>query len=253
MKVLVVDDEAPARRRMIRMLERAGGVEIVGQAADGVEALTELTRCQPEVVFLDIQMPALDGLALARQARLPLVVFVTAHDEHALAAFELGAADYLLKPVKAARLEATLARLRERLGAEAGPDEDAELRATLARLGGAGVGPGGELPSPRLAVREGESVRLFDARELGRIFASDKYSVFIHEGREQLLDESLSQLELRLSAHGFVRVHRAELVNLAWVRALHGDSGSMSVELRDGQRVKVSRRMVAELKRRLGL
>lgn len=252
MKVLVVDDEAPARRRMIRMLERAGGVEIVGQAADGVEALTELTRCQPEVVFLDIQMPALDGLALARQAELPLVVFVTAHDEHALAAFELGAADYLLKPVKAARLEATLARLRERLSAKTGAD-DVELRATLARLGGSVAASAGEQPSPRLAVREGGSVRLFDARELGRIFASDKYSAFVHEGREQLLDDSLSQLELRLSAHGFVRVHRAELVNLAWIRALHGDAGSMSVELRDGQQVKVSRRMVPELKRRLGL
>ena len=250
MKVLVVDDEAPARRRLIRMLERLPEVVVVGEASDGIEALAQLTRCTPEVVFLDIQMPALDGLALARQAALPLVVFVTAFDQHALAAFEVGAADYLLKPVSAARLEATVARLRERLAQSESGHDDPELRATLARL--VGHTPLDE-PSPRLAVRSGASVRLFDAREIGRIWAADKYTAFMHEGAEQVLDDSLSQLELRLGAHGFVRVHRAELVNLAWVRALHSEDGAVSLELRDGQRVSVSRRMVPELKRRLGL
>jgi two-component system LytT family response regulator len=253
MRALVVDDEAPARRRLIRMLERISEVEVVGEAADGIEALERITSTTPDVVFLDIQMPALDGLALARAVDLPPFVFVTAHDEHALAAFEVGAADYLLKPINHARLLEALERVRVRLGtralAAAAKAELDELRATLARLVG---GAGGE-SSPRISARHGSIVRIFEAQEIGRFYASDKYTSFQQAGQEQILDESLSELELRLQDRTFMRVHRSELVNLTWVRALHGEAGGAWLELRDGQRAIVSRRMLAEVKRRLGI
>lgn len=253
MRALVVDDEAPARRRLIRMLERIEGIEVVGEAGDGIEALEQITASAPEVVFLDIQMPALDGLALARSIQLPPFVFVTAHDEHALAAFEVGAADYLLKPVTQARLLDTIERVRVRLLARADQAdqaaEHAELRATLARL----IGRAAVEPGARISARDGSTVRLFEASEIGRFHASDKYTLFRHGGHEQVLDESLSELELRLRDCGFMRVHRSELVNLTWVQALHGDAAGAWLELRDGQRASVSRRMLGAVKRRLGV
>lgn len=251
MRALVVDDEAPARRRLIRMLERIGGVEVVGEAEDGVDALERIRADAPDVVFLDIEMPALDGLALARTLELPAIVFVTAHDEHALAAFDVGAADYLLKPITAARLLAAIDRVRARLGVGQAADAsaNAELRATLARL----VGRAAVEPSLRVSARYGATLRLFEVREIGRFYASAKYTLFRHGGQEQILDDSLSELELRLRDAGFLRVHRSELVNLDWVRALHGEAQGAWLELRDGQRATVSRRMLAEVKRRLGV
>ncbi|WP_255216487.1 LytTR family DNA-binding domain-containing protein [Pseudenhygromyxa sp. WMMC2535] len=256
---MIVDDEAPARRRLRRMLERIEDVDVVAEAGDGVEALERLASHAPEALFLDIQMPGRDGLSLARVASLPPLVFVTAYDEHALAAFDVGAVDYLLKPVSRERLAAAVERLRERVAgpADAGLDD---LRATLARLAGPSVAPAVASPAvassglaPRVGAREGASVRLFEVAEIGRFWSADKYTLFRHGGREHVLDESLSELELRLSAHGFARVHRSELVNLAWVSALHQEPGGVELELRDGQRAPVSRRMVAKVKRDLGL
>ncbi|EDM77479.1 LytTr DNA-binding domain family protein [Plesiocystis pacifica SIR-1] len=264
LRVLIVDDEAPARRRLRRMLERltndgAEAIEVVGEAADGVEALTQLTKLEPDLVLLDIQMPALDGLALAQHASLPPFIFVTAFDEHALAAFEVGAADYLLKPIRRERLQLALERARTRIEAQRdasakgeGASELDELQATLRRLVAAEPAPASPTP-PRIAAREGGSVRLFELAEIGRFWSADKYTCFHHGGAEHVLDEGLGELELRLGAHGFVRVHRSELVDLGWVRAVHSEAGATSLELRDGQRVAVSRRMVAEIKRRLGL
>lgn len=255
LRALIVDDEAPARRRLARMLARVAGpptVEVVAEASDGLEAL-ELLADEPELdlAFVDIDMPGLDGLRLARLAqgsnKLPKIVFVTAHNEHALAAFEVGAVDYLLKPLSQDRLAQTLARIHAQR--DASEVEAVELRAALARL---------HQPPPattplRLAVREGTTTRLIPAAEISHLWAADKYTVFMHGGRERLLDESLSELELRLGPAGFVRVHRKALVNLEQVAALHSDGGRTEVELRGGARVDVSRRMAVELKRRLGL
>lgn len=247
LRVLVVDDEAPARRRLIRMLERLDAIELVGEAEDGEAALAAIRAHAPTLVFLDIHMPGLDGLALARDADLPPFVFVTAHDQHALAAFEVGAADYLLKPVARERLAEAVERVRARLTAPVDAGELAELRATLARLVDRRPAPG----PTRITTRVGGTTRLFDVDEIGRFHASDKYTLFRHDSDEHVLDESLSELELRLGERGFVRVHRSELVNLAWVVAVHVEGGGASVELRDGQRAAVSRRMLAEVKRRL--
>lgn len=244
MRVLVVDDEAPARRRLCRMLAELGDVEVVGEAADGIEARAKIDALAPDAVLLDVQMPEQDGLALARGGAMPKLIFTTAHAQHAIEAFELAAVDYLLKPIERDRLRRAIDRVREHLGRATPPEApplDDVLRAARDRA----------LP-PRLAAREGGRVRLFDVAAITRLFAQDKYVVLLHEGREVLLDDSLAELETRLAPHGFVRVHRSELINLAAVVAILGEGSAARVELRDGQFAAVARRELPGLRRRLG-
>ena len=231
MRVVVVDDEPLARRRLIRMLV-ALGAEVAGEAGDGLEALEVVRRTRPDLILLDIRMPELDGLALAALPDLPPIVFTTAHADHAVEAFALAATDYLLKPVRRERLAEALRRVRD-------PEPS---RAVVAQLGGA-----------RLVVRSGAVTRLFDAARIARIRATDKVSVFVADGVEHVLDESLTELEERLRDAGFLRVHRGELVNLARVVALHRGAGAPALELDDGDRDPVSRRRLAEVEARLGL
>lgn len=235
MRVLVVDDEPPARSHLIRMLSGLPGVEVVGDAEDGVAALAAIARTRPELLLLDIHMPGLDGLALAaRYAELPPVVFVTAYDEHAIRAFELGAIDYLMKPVRLARLAQAIARAGARGSARAG----------FAALGAAA----GADETWRVVVSDRGTIRLFDARQVTRFRAVDKYTAFVVDGEEHLTEEPLAALEERLAPHGFVRVHRGELVALRAIAAF----GDQLVRLCDGQVARVSRRSSAMLKKRLG-
>lgn len=227
MRVLVVDDELPARRRLIRMLARVDGVEVVGEAGDGLAARRQISALRPDVVLLDIHMPELDGIELAEtEAGLPAIIFVTAHSQYAVRAFAVAASDYLLKPVQQARLEQALARVQSRPTAP---------------------------PPVRISARSGGALRLFDPRTITRFHASDKYTLFHVGADEYVLDDSLTTLESRLAGLGFLRVHRSELVNLAEARALHQQDGVATLELSDGQRAPVSRRAIAALKRRLGL
>ncbi|MDC0721752.1 LytTR family DNA-binding domain-containing protein [Nannocystis sp. bb15-2] len=226
----MVDDEAPARRRLVRMLERIAGVEVVGEAEDGLAAVRLIGELRPDVVLLDIHMPELDGIELAETtADMPAIVFVTAHPDYAVRAFAVAAQDYLLKPVQQERLEQALARVEARSAA-------AQRAAPI-----------------RISARAGDSVRLFDPRAITRFHAADKYTVFRVGGEEHVLDDSLNTLEERLGGLDFLRVHRSELVNLLEVRTLHQRDGAAVLELSDGQRAQVSRRALAEVKRRLGL
>jgi DNA-binding LytR/AlgR family response regulator len=239
----VVDDEPLARARLRRMLAGIEGVEPVGEAGSGREALDKLAELAPDCVLLDVRMPGMDGLEVAKASDVP-VIFTTAHDAYAVDAFELSAVDYLLKPVRRERLVRALEKVRQ--GALAGR---AHLDALLGRL----LAASGKPAVARISARRGDAVHLFDPSEIVRFRATDGYTSFQREGHEFLLDESLSQLEQRLAPLGFLRVHRSELVRLDAVRALHGELGSTLVELSDGQRAPVSRRLVAELRRRLGL
>ena len=239
MKVLIVDDEPLARRRLARMLGRQRDLELVGEAEDGARARTLIDTLAPELVLLDIDMPQLDGIALARQLPSHVsVVFTTAHRKHAVDAFALAAVDYLLKPIEDERLTEALERVRSArraLGPVAPPP-----------------GPGG-LPLLRLAARAGEAIELLDPAQVARLFASDKYTLCQLAGRELVLDDSLNVLEARLASYGFFRAHRGELINLHRVRALRHEPDAAYVELDDGQRAQVSRRALPELKQRLGI
>ena len=243
LSILIVDDEAIARRRLRRMLSDRPDVEIVGEAADGEEALAHIAASPPDVVLLDIQMPEMTGLELAEH--LPAethVIFTTAHEEYAVQAFDAAAVDYLLKPVAAERLDRALDRVRR---LEAPPERD-ELTRLLRQVSGRDE-------PPRVAARLGDTIRVFDPREISRFHFRNGYTVFSHEGRNYSLDDSIAGLAARLEAWGFLRVHRSEIINLQRVSALRRIDDTTVVELNDGQRAAVSRRRVRALKRALGI
>lgn len=243
MKILVVDDEPLARQRLVRMLDELDGFEPVGEAGSGREALERIAELAPDCLLLDVRMPGVDGLEVARTTDVP-IVFTTAHDTYAVEAFELSAVDYLLKPVRPERLRRALDKVRER-----GAREPGRLDALVERLVAGREGT----PLARISARRGDAVHVFDPAEIVRFTATGGYTSFQRDGHEFLLDESLGQLEERLAPHGFLRVHRAELVRLDAVRALHGEHGSMEAELSDGQRAPVSRRHAPQLRKRLGI
>lgn len=247
MRVLIVDDEAPARRRLVRMLGALPDITVAGEAGDADAALAEVAAHGPDLVLLDIRLPGIDGLALAaRYADLPPIVFVTAHDEFAVRAFELDAVDYLVKPVRPERLAAAIERARRRLD----PRGAASVLTRLAEAARPGEPPPS---STRIIVVDRGALRLFDAREVSRFWASDKYTLFQSAGEERLTHEPLSALATRLAPHGFWRVHRGELVNLARVRAVRGEDGHHVAELDDGQQARISRRELTAFKAALGV
>ncbi len=221
MRILIVDDEPLARRRLARLVAELGQDEVIGEAEDGVAALEAIDRLGPDVVLLDISMPGLDGLAVAAARHDVAVIFTTAHPEHAVTAFEVEAIDYLLKPIARDRLEAALSRARRH-------------RRTI-----------------RLTARAGDTTRVFDAARVARYTARDKYTTCELDGEELVLDESLNTLEARLEPLGFVRVHRAELIDLARVARTHGRDGRLELELDDGAIVRVSRRLAPDVRRRM--
>lgn len=256
MRVLIVDDEAPARRRLVRQLRALPDVHVVGEAGDGLEALDAVAALAPDLLLLDVRMPELDGLALAQRhtAALPLIVFTTAYDAFAVQAFEVHAVDYLLKPIPQERLAQAIARAQVRHQQE-GPGRAGTAAAPVAQVLDALVlrqaahkSPAAAPAVPRIATIERGTVRFFDARGLSRLYALDKYTAFCEGGNEHLTQEPLLSLEERLRPHGFLRVHRGELVNLARVRSLLCEDGAYALEFVDGQRARVSRRLAGTVK-----
>jgi two-component system response regulator AlgR len=186
MRALVVDDDAPTRRRLGRTLAELG-CEVVAEAGDAEEALTQARRHAPDVMFLDVRMPGLDGITLAqRHVDLPPVVFCTAHNEHAVEAFEVNAVDDLLKPVRQERLAAALQKVHRATLAS-----QAQVRKALDVVAPASL--------TRVVASSRGAVHFFDALVIKRFWSSDKYTLFRADGEEHLINE----LEVRLSAHGF--------------------------------------------------
>lgn len=234
---MIADDEAPARRALARLVQQLGSV-VVAEAENGLDVLAAVGDTHPEVILLDVHMPELDGVELAaRFAHLPPIVFVTAHDEHAVRAFEVGAVDYLLKPVTLERLATALERASARRATRPAPFPVAQAAVT----------------TPRIVTRQGATIRVFDATAIDRFQATDKYTVFVTGGVEHASEEPLASLEERLRPFGFVRAHRSELVRVAAVRALRSDGGEHTLLLADGQVVPVSRRSLAAVKAALGV
>lgn len=251
LRVLLVDDEAPARARLVRLLAAQPGVMVVGEASDGVRALEAARALAPDVVLLDIQMPELDGLAVAAALGAwaedaPSIVFVTAHDVHAVRAFELAAVDYLLKPVARERLARALDRARERRRAG---DARGAATSAVSALRRAGV------PMERMAVRVGSRFVVFATARIRAIRAQDHYAALLVDDRELLADDSLDELELVLDPSLFVRIHRSALVNVTRILALEheGDRKYVAV-LDDGTtRLPVARERLDDVKARLGV
>ena len=239
LRVLVVDDEAPARAALRRMLSEDPEVEVVGCCADGKEALAALRTHAPEVLFLDVRMPGLDGFQVVQAAgpRPPRVVFVTAHAGHALEAFDAEAVDYVLKPFDDERFARALSR------AKAAARADRTL-ALAARLSAEVSGPAAEAPRylERIAIPDREGVRVVPIAEIDWIEAQDYYVEVHSGGRGYLLRRSLKQLEERLDPRIFARVHRSAIVNVGRIESLRPAShGERDLVLRDGTQLKLSR------------
>jgi two-component system LytT family response regulator len=241
--VLIVDDEPMARARLQRLVEGEADLRLRGEAARGDEAVAAIRAHRPDVVFLDIDMPGMNGFevieSLAPDER-PLLVFVTAYDEFAVRAFEVHALDYLLKPYDPERFAAAVARVRERLAASAAvggaaPRADAaSLAALLAQVRSRGP--------ERLVVRSGQEMVFVAVRDIDWIAAADNY-VELHVGPQvHLLRETLASVERRLSPAAFVRIRRDAIVNLERVRAVRaGEDGDDQVVLHDGRTLRLGR------------
>ena len=242
-RVLIVDDEAPARLRLRTMLEELD-VEIVGEARDGVQALELVRERAPDVILLDIAMPEIDGFDVARHLPRPrpIIVFQTAHSEHAVKAFEHEALDYVVKPVSLDRLRESIERVRQRLEKESGAALPHDLLERLQRVIGSSD------PKPRLLVRDGLGHRLLPLREVIRFVAEEGGAVAITATGKHGTDYTLSELEPR-TAGEFVRTNRSDLVNLECIdRYQRNDDGTAELRLKDGSKVHVSRRRATDVK-----
>jgi two-component system LytT family response regulator len=256
-RAIVADDEPLARRGIRQLLEPHRDVTVVAETRNGIETVRALQTLRPDLLFLDVQMPELDGFGVLREQgaeRMPAVIFVTAHDEFAVRAFEAHALDYLVKPVEEARFGRALQRAREQLRAAGAVELSHRLAALLAsreqeRLTAI-------VQRRRLLVPTPSGELVIEAAEIDWIEADDYYAAIHARGRRHLMRASLASLESRLAGGDalFVRAHRSALVNVDRVRELRSDAAGESVlVLRDGTRVPVSRRrreqVAAQLRR----
>ena len=225
-RALIVDDEPLARTRLQRLLRARADVEVVGSAENADEAVEKITALAPDLIFLDIQMPGLDGFDVLRQIGghgRPFVIFTTAHAQHALHAFEVHALDYLLKPFDAERLNASLDRALPMIG--------------------------GSEWTERFLVKSAGRIMFLRADEIAWIAAADNY-VYLHvNGGSHLVRDSLKAMEKKLDPERFARVHRSAIVNLASIAELEPlDHGDYAVTLRDGTRLTATRKFSPRLR-----
>jgi two-component system LytT family response regulator len=239
LRALIVDDEAPARRKLRSQLAGEGDVEIVGEAASGPEAVDAIRSLRPDLVFLDVQMPGMTGfdvIAAVGAEAMPAVVFVTAFDDFALEAFDVQAVDYLLKPYHPDRFKKALGRAVERVRRnENGASRLEKLLASVL--------PRPAAYSERLLLREGERIVFVSVAEIVRISADGNYvKVFTSSGAHHIRD-TMAGIEARLDPGRFARIHRSDIVNVDFVKEIqpffHGDSIAI---LKTGEQLRVSRR-----------
>jgi two-component system LytT family response regulator len=241
LRTLIVDDEPIARKILREELESIGGVQIVGEAADGATALQKIGREHPDLVLLDLQMPAMGGLEVVRQLkrgkRLPVIVVVTAHDEHALEAFEAGAIDYLLKPVRQERLSEAVDRAKRLTGRQA-----SERIAQLQEIGD----PAAPQRTRRIVGKIGEEYFLLGADEVYAFQADGDLVWIVAAKRRYLATQTLKVLEERLKNTSFRRIHRNALINVDHVRKLSAlSSQRWLITLANDQEFIASRRQAS--------
>lgn len=242
LKVVIADDERLSRRALRTQLEKLEGLDIVAECADGEAAVAAIEREEPDLIFLDIQMPLLTGFELldrlSPEAR-PAVIFVTAYNEHAIRAFEVRAVDYVLKPFDEQRLGAAVEHARERLRER---ELSAQMEGVLRNVGQAASGTSGVPYARRLLVRQGGHASFVATRDIEWIEAVGNYVRLHVRDKAYLLRTSLSELERRLDPSQFMRIHRSTIVNLDCVAQVEPYGGSdYQVVLRDGVKLRVSR------------
>lgn len=256
LRILIVDDEPLARQRLRSLLRGEADVEIVDECADGRQAVASLRNERLDLVFLDVQMPLLDGfgvLAEVQDIRLPAVIFCTAYDRYALRAFEVHALDYLLKPFDRDRFRKALTRARSHIEQADGLEVNRRLAALLGDLEREQQGRGVRKPVDRLVIKSGGRVVFVRPEEIDWIEAAGNY-LRLHVGNEvHLLRETMGALEGRLDPDRFVRIHRSTIINLERIRelqpAFHGD---YVVFLKDGKELTLSRGYREKLQERFG-
>jgi two-component system LytT family response regulator len=244
MRVLIAEDEKPARDKLVRLLELGQDLEIVAQCADGLQAMKAIEETSPDVVLLDIQMPGLGGLEVAAQLsseEAPLIVFVTAFDEHAVRAFELNAVDYLLKPYDRERLEQALLRVRGRI-------EDKRARAAAVAIARTQTNA-----AERLLVPDKDALRLIEAASIESLEADDNYVHVYAAGKRYIVRRTLQDLLAQLGEARFVRIHKSAAVNIASIQEFTPlFKGDYEVKLASGRQLRMSRRYKDALFARLG-
>jgi two-component system LytT family response regulator len=235
MRALIVDDEPPARRELRRLLLEFPWIEIVGECGNIEEAAVKVEALMPQLLFLDIQMPGGSGFELlSRLEHVPQVIFTTAHDEHAVRAFEVNALDYLLKPIDPARLAASLSRLKSSTPPAPEPRADAPLQ--------------------QLFVRDGAQCWFVPLREVRLLTSEGNYVRLSWGSRHPLLGRALSTIEQRLDPQRFFRANRRQVINLDFIENVElGINGRLHVELRDGPEVEISRRQARLFRSRMSI
>ena len=242
LRTLIVDDEPLAREGIALALEPLRDVEIVGNCGDGRSAVRAIRELAPDLVFLDVKMPGLDGFAVIGEVgadKMPPVIFLTAYEEHALRAFRVNAIDYLLKPIDAEDLRKSVERARRRRAQDEIAAWRGELRALVDVL--AGDRPAADT-AERILVRTSGRVHVVDPGEIDWVEAAGDYVTIHAAGKSHLVHDSLRNIEKRLAAHGFLRIHRSVVVKLGRIRELVAkDSGDHEVVLHDGTVLRASR------------
>ena len=234
LRAYLVDDEPLAIERLRRLLTRTDEVEIIGSTTEPEEAVAAMAANPPDVCFLDIQMPRLDGFeVLARLPRQPIVIFTTAYDQYALKAFAVNSVDYLLKPVEPEALDRALQKV-QRLRA-ASPSAPPDLQALFEQLRDSLRQPPPEYLD-RIASRLGDRIWFLDLKRVTHFFAEDKLTYAASDGKTYCVDYTIAQLEQKLNPREFLRIHRSTVVNVDWIKEVTSlPGGALNVRLKDGK------------------
>jgi two-component system, LytTR family, response regulator len=239
MKALLVDDERLARGELRRLLAESSKIEVVGEASNADEARKQLKKLEPDLIFLDVQMPGETGLDFLEtlDPPAPLVIFTTAYDEFAVKAFELNALDYLLKPVDPVRLEAALERLPSRADQPAPTERPAVLS-----------------PEDKVFVREGDGCWFVEVKRIRLLESEGNYTRVHFDDAQPQLFRSLNAMEARLDPKSFFRANRRQMINLQWIEKIEPwFSGGLLVELKGGAKIELSRRQAQAFRERMSL
>lgn len=240
MKVLIIDDERLARKELISLLKQYKEIEVVGEAKNAEEGIVEIHKKEPDLIFLDIQMPGKNGFEMLEELSFtPQVVFTTAYDEYALKAFKVNAFDYLLKPIESERLEDTINNLQESFENQPKAIESLEERLSL---------------EDQVFVKDGERCWFVKLKEISSFESVGNYVQIYFDNNKPLILRSLNNLEERLDPRIFFRANRKYIINLDWVENIENwFNGGLRVSLKDGKQIEISRRQAAKLKDKMSL